>query len=97
MNEKINELYNKLDAQDEIIEQQIAIINELKKRNKELEDGFKSATDELCEYATKIDKAIEYIKEYLFEDDNGCGCWWYGFEYYQDAKKELLEILGDKE
>ncbi len=38
LNEKINELYNKLDAQDEIIEQQIAIINEQKKRiNKAIE------------------------------------------------------------
>lgn len=88
MNEKINELYNKLDAQDEIIEQQIAIINELKKRNKELEDGFKSATDELCEYATKIDKAIEYIKAHQ------------EYQYYSEfimSAKELLEILGDKE
>ena len=32
MNDKINELYNKLDAQDEIIEQQIEIINKQKKQ-----------------------------------------------------------------
>ena len=31
------------------------IIN-LQKRNKELEDGFKSTTEELCEYAEKSDK-----------------------------------------
>lgn len=32
MNDRINELYNKLDAQDEIIEQQVAIISEQKKK-----------------------------------------------------------------
>ena len=59
---------------------------QLKKRNKELEDGFKSATDELCEYATKLDKAIEYIKSYLPN-----------YDFDHSNLEELLEILGDKE
>ena len=46
----------------------------LNKRNKELEDGFKAVNEELCEYAEKIDKAIEYInknkKEYGSLEDN---------------------------
>lgn len=63
---------------------------DLQKRNQELEDGFKSATDELCEYATKIDKAIEYIKEQLSQG---------GERELRDLVDgyELLEILGDKE
>lgn len=71
---------------------------ELTKRNKELEDGFKAAIEELSEYATKIDKAIEYI-------NNGLNA----FEKIKDKDlitnrmvdiecfKDLLEILGDKE
>ena len=43
-----------------------------------------------------IKEVREYIEENLFKDDNDCGCWWYGFDYYKEAKKELLEIL-DKE
>ena len=43
-----------------------------------------------------IKEVREYIEKKLAEDDNGCGCWWYSFDYYVNAKKELLEIL-DKE
>lgn len=64
---------------------------------KELEEHRKLLIELCKDYKQRIDKAIKYINEHLFEDDNGCGCWWYSFEYYQDAKKELLEILGDKE
>ena len=49
------------------------------------------------ELQQRIQEAIEYIKENLSKDDNGCGVWWYSFEYYTEAKKELLEMLGDKE
>ena len=61
---------------------------ELKKRNKELEDGFKATTDELCEYATKRDKAIEYIKKH----SNNCM-----FELRIEELEELLAILGGEE
>lgn len=68
---------------------QFEMINELTKRNKELEDGFKAATDELCEYATKIDKAIEY-NEHLIRDA----------KYHLNLghlKKMKKILLGDKE
>ena len=34
----------------------------LEKRNKEIYEGFMATTQELCEYAEKIDKAVEYIE-----------------------------------
>lgn len=37
-------------------------IERLKKRIKELEEGFKATTEDLCEESTKISKAIEYIE-----------------------------------
>ena len=61
---------------------------QLKKRNKELEDGFKATTDELCEYATKIDKTINLTKNLLKTENKG---------YYQIIFKEILKSLGDKE
>lgn len=74
LNNQINELHNKLDAQDKIINTQALEIARLKEDKR---------------------KAIEYIKENLSLDDNGYGVWWYNFEDYVPAKKELLEILGD--
>lgn len=40
-----------------------------------------------------IDKAIEYINENVYEDDNGCGDYWWEI----DNKGELLKILENKE
>lgn len=69
---------------------------QLKQRNKEIYDGFKAAIDEVCEtdrekrkYKTKINKAIEYIKNNI--DNTG----W--LEIGTNDVNELLEILGDKE
>ena len=59
---------------------------ELKKRNKELEDGFKATTDELCEYAEKIDKAIEEINYMITNAD-----------ITEISAIKLKQILGDKE
>lgn len=45
---------------------------QLKKRNKEIYDGFMATTEELCEYATRNEKAIEHIKNeswYCCKDD----------------------------
>ena len=64
-------------------------IERLNKIIKELEEGFKATTEDLCEESTKIEKAIEYIEEryngevltHTFDKDN---------------VGELLEIL-DKE
>ena len=30
-----------------------------------LQNGFKSTTEELCEYATRIDKVIEYCNKFI--------------------------------
>ena len=38
-------------------------ITNLQKRNKELEDGFKATTEELCEYAEENEKLKSIIKE----------------------------------
>lgn len=40
-----------------------------------------------------IDKAIEYINENVYEDDNGCGDYWWEIA----DKGELLKILENKE
>ena len=40
-----------------------------------------------------IDKAIEYINENVYEDDNGCGDYWWEIA----NKGELLKILENKE
>lgn len=38
-------------------------IERLNKRIKELEEGFKATTKDLCEESTKIEKAIDYINK----------------------------------
>lgn len=40
-----------------------------------------------------IDNAIEYIKNNVYEEDNGCGDYWWEIA----DKDELLKILQDKE
>lgn len=40
-----------------------------------------------------IDKAIKYINENVYEEDNGCGDYWWEIA----DKDELLKILEDKE
>ena len=61
---------------------------ELKKRNKELEDGFKASIEELSEYATKIDKAIDKLYCYGEVFDS---------KILQQFQREMIKILGDKE
>lgn len=63
---------------------ELSLKNSLK-QNKELEDGFK-ATEELTEYATRVDKAIEYINGYLPN-----------YDFDHSNLKKLLEMLkGDE-
>lgn len=62
----------------------------LEKRNKEIYDGFIATQEELSDYAIKIEKAVEYIKNeswYCYKDD----------EEIIDrlAILKLLKILGD--
>ena len=59
-NDKLKSQYEIMQIRNCALEQRV---KSLEKRNKELEDGFKATTDELCEYAERIDKAIEYINK----------------------------------
>ena len=87
-----------MDAFEECAKQRQELEHEnkkLKKRNQELEDGFKASIEELSEYATKIDKAIEYINKNILVGFNEVG-------FKSDivagiVVNDLLEILGDKE
>ena len=44
-------------------------------------------------YKEVIDKAIEYIKENVYEENNGCGYYWWEIT----NKDELLDILKEVE
>lgn len=44
------------------------------------------------DYKERVNKAIEYIKENLCEEENGCGVWWYQLSDYT-TPDELLNIL----
>ena len=70
-----------------VIRSQAETIELQEKEIERLKNGFKSTTEELCEYATRIDKAIEYIKK----PTDG--------EWFTYGKKNLLNILDgdDKE
>lgn len=63
MNEKINELYNKLDAQDEIIDQQVAIISEQKKK---IDKALKMVSNEKYLHIERLEK----IKDILGDKEN---------------------------
>ena len=70
-------------------------IERLNKRIKELEEGFKATTEDLCEESTKIEKAIEYIEKYDFIT----GYYEHNYDDVNDTythytvKEELEEIL----
>ena len=62
--EQILELSDELEEQERHIKEAELEIERLNKRIKELEEGFKATTEDLCEESTKIEKAIEYIEEH---------------------------------
>lgn len=82
MNEKINELYNKLDAQDEIIEQQIEVISINHKQ--------------IDMYLERLNKIKEYLKQVHIEQQQGIlssnNLIWDNIVRLCDG----LELLGDK-
>lgn len=81
LNKTINDLHNKLDAQDKIINTQALEIARLKEDKNKLRDYI---VDQLKEY----EKGIEDYKRYGIEDyTHGMAV---GF-------KKCLEILGEKE
>ena len=57
-----------LDRLKDRVHEQEWEIERLNKRIKELEEGFKATTEDLCEESTKIEKAIEYIKKHTYHD-----------------------------
>lgn len=55
--------------------------------------NVKLLLDYINELETNRDKAIKYIKENVYENDNDCGYYWWEIT----SKDELLEILkGEK-
>lgn len=76
-NWRISELYNKLDAQDKIINEQALEIARLK----EINNGIKEVGRKLLE---RLDIAIEYIKERTGQD-------WYQEGCFFDELLEILE------
>ena len=89
----INELNNKIDAQDKIINEQALEIARLKEKSEILEENNKLLIQQKYQMYKdldiaydKIDKAIEYIKNYLPN-----------YDFDHSNLDELLEILGDKE
>ena len=56
-------------------------------------DIFIDLQDQVKKQKEVINKAIEYIKSNIYEEDNGCGDYWWGIT----DKDELLKILENKE
>ena len=78
------ERYNKILKENE----------ELKKCNKELEEGFKASIEELTDYANRIDKAIEYIEDRFFiNEETGEYCLTHTFD--DGNLYELMKILKE--
>lgn len=101
MNKIIEELYDKIDAQDKIINEQALEIARLKSKSEILEENNKlliqqkqQMYEDLDIAYDKIDKAIEYITtEQLYTN------YQWGKSQYAKILKDLLEILKreDKE
>ena len=100
-NQLIEELYKTIEAKDNIINNQALEIARLQQTKDKLQKDYQETRDRIDEFKltittqqqmigeliSKIDKAIEYIKEL----QNSC------LVFSNIAYKELLEILGDKE
>ena len=85
LNKQVNQLHNKLDAQDKIINSQALEIARLKETIKEYEDRF------------KLIKKI--VNDNIFEelDSLSYACMLSTISDVCDGKTGFLEILGDKE
>lgn len=84
-NDLINELNNKIDAKDKIINEQVLEIARLKDDIKNLRFAIKIQHQMIDELIGKIDKARDYIKDL------------YDVRFTDKDKRKLLAILGDKE
>ena len=96
--EEKNKEIERLNAQIELLEDNRKFLNkqieEKDKRIKELEDGFKASTDEFCDYASRVDKAIKWIEnndlyDLVGDDDD--------IMYDGYARTRLLEMLKGEE
>ena len=92
LNDQINELNNKLDAQDKIINEQALEIARLKDNFDFNLGAIENLRKTIKEQEERIDKAIEYISNVLCNSKAMVRNDISGKEI-----DELLEILGDKE
>lgn len=76
--------YYKSHDETTINSDEIDAINFILKDNENLEQEVKKQKE-------VIDKAIEYIKSNIYEEDNGCGDYWWEIA----DKDELLDILKE--
>ena len=93
----INKVYDLERENQQLKERNENQFNDLMKRihsnnDKHLEESNKLIKENF-QLKKVIDEVRKYIKDNLFDDDNGCGCWWQQFGDYEDAKGELLQIL----
>lgn len=66
---------------------------ELRKRNKELEEGFKAINEELCDTTSELEKTksiIKEIREYIKENEKEYGS-------LEDNEKIILKIIDEGE
>lgn len=89
----IEMLYNKLDAQDKIINDQALEIARLKEDKETLVLTIKTILKDKEELEQKIDKAIEFIKNAQYDDELKNNV--YGLTH--SGTQKLLAILGEKE
>ncbi|MBQ1551698.1 MAG: hypothetical protein IIZ67_06310 [Bacilli bacterium] len=90
------ELSKQLKVDDEMILEEKELYDyviELKEKIKKKDEGIKAFVEELTEYATKCDKAIEFIEEHTMKNTT-----FKSLYLDQEEKEILLNILkGDKD
>jgi len=88
---KYQSVYVVLDEEQELIEEIERLNNIIKTKD----EGFKASIEELTDYANRIDKALEYIKEYLYiNEETGEYCLTHTFD--SSNLYELMKILKEK-
>ena len=66
-------------------------IEQLEKRLKTLQEGFKSSVDEMCEYNKRIDEVVDYLYYYENRLVNS------NIQIHRDEIEQLIAILKGEE